>query len=168
MTDHATLLVAIAQIAIAFAGFSGVIAAFSKFRLHQDVTVFRVRLMVGAGLSALLYSLLPFLPAAFGAGEALSWRISSGVMALGGFIFPFLALKPARRLYKAGLIRTQPFSIFTNIGSTILTLSLTAVAAGFLSKYAAAIYLTALFFTLILCAFYFLMQMFAIELDPDD
>lgn len=168
MADSAGLLLAMAQIAIAFAGFSGVIAAFSKFKLHHDVTVFRVRLMVVAGLSALVFSLFPFLPPAFGASEALSWRIASGVMALAGFIFPFFALAPARRLYKAGLIHTQPFSVFTNVGSTIFTLSLTAVAAGFIPQYAEAIYLSAIFFTLILCAFYFLMQMFAIELDPDD
>jgi hypothetical protein len=168
MTDHAGLLLAIAQISIAFAGFSGVIAAFSKFRLHQDVTVFRVRLMVGASLSGLLFSLLPFVPMQYGASETASWRIAAGFMAATGFVFPFVALGRARKLYKAGLIRTQAFSAFTNVGSTIITLSLAAVALGFLKQYAAAIYVTALYFTLILCSFYFLMQMLAIDLDKSD
>lgn len=168
MTEHSGLLLACAQIAVALAGFSGVVAAFSKFRLHPAATAFRVRLMVAASLSTVLFSLAPFVPMLFGAGEQASWRICSAVMALGGAAFPFWAVRSARRLYKAGILHTQPVTIVTNIIGGALTIALFASAAGLIEGRQAAIYVAALYFTLTLCAYYFLMQMFAIDLGKDD
>jgi uncharacterized membrane protein YdfJ with MMPL/SSD domain len=165
MPPQSDLLIAIAQISIAFAGFSGVIASFSKFRLHADVTRFRVQLIVVAGLSTVIFSLLPFLPALFGVDEELGWRLCCAVLFVVGVVFPYFAVKRARELYRAGLLHTQAFTIVYNLIGVAITAALFFSAAGPLSHLGAAVYITSLVFTLFLCAYYFFMQMFAIDLD---
>ena len=164
MTEHADLLQTIAQIAIAFAGFAGVVAAFSTFRLAPEATAYRVRLMVAVALLTLLASLLPFIPVAFGISEDAALRISAFFFGLGTIAVAVWAWGGLRPLYQAGLLNTQVITtVWYTIGA-VLIIGLMTVAAGGIATLGPAIYLGGLFFGIILCCFYFFMLMLAIEL----
>jgi hypothetical protein len=111
MTEHADLLRTIAQISIAFAGFAGVIAAFGRFHLAPEVTVFRVRMMVGVALVTLLYSLAPFPPMALGLSESYNWRISAALLGTGLVAFYARTWTRLKPLFRAGLLDTQKHAI---------------------------------------------------------
>lgn len=167
MAEHADLLRTIAQISIAFAGFAGVIAAFGRFHIAPEVTVFRVRMMVGIALVTLLYSLLPFLPTAFGLSESYSWRISAALFGIGlvaMYARTWTRLKP---LFRAGLLDTQKHAIVVYLIGATLIVALLASATARVAPYAPALYVTGLFFGLAMSSYYFIMLMIAVELDRE-
>ena len=78
------LLQTIAEIAIALAGFTGVVAflgerARGKWR---SVDLFRFSNLLGTSIAALLLSFAPILLFKLGAPEAAAWRSSSGLIAV--------------------------------------------------------------------------------------
>lgn len=77
-------LLAIAEVGVALAGFTGVIGALGM-REHtalSEAARLQVWLMLEFSLGTVFFSLLPFAPANFGAADTLIWSISSGVMAV--------------------------------------------------------------------------------------
>jgi len=50
MMEYSGLLETLAQLFIAFAGFAGIIAAFSTIRLSPEITVFRLRALIAVAL----------------------------------------------------------------------------------------------------------------------
>jgi hypothetical protein len=164
LTEQADLLLTIAEIAIALAGFAGVVAAFSTFRLAPEATVFRVRLMVAEALMVLVAALLPIVIVKFGVSESTALRISAFLMGLGVTgvaVWAWIGLRP---LYQAGLLKTQ---VITTVWYTIgvaLAIGLFSVAAGYMVVIAPAIYLSGLFFGIVLCCFYFIMLILAADL----
>lgn len=85
------ILETIAELSVAFAGFTGVVAAFGR-RVGEtgsalDAHAFKA--MLASSLQALLFSVLPFLLSACGLEEPALWRAASGFMlaglAIGGF-----------------------------------------------------------------------------------
>jgi hypothetical protein len=165
MAEHADLLRTIAQISIAFAGFSGVIAAFGRFHLAPEATVFRVRMMVVAALVTLLYSLLPFLPTALGLSESYSWRISAALMGIGLVAVYARTWTRLKLLFRAGLLDTQKHAIVVYSIGAILIVALFASATAPVAPYAPAVYVTGIFFGLAMSSYYFIMLMFAVEID---
>lgn len=156
-----------AQVAVGFAGFAGVIGAFSHFRIHAQATAFRVRAMVGVALVEVLFALLPSVVAGFGAGEALTWRICSGLLAA---LTTALLLTMARRasiLYRAGRLFRLAAHLLSALAA-VLIVPLFAVALGYLGAYASAVYFAMMFFGMFLCAYHFLMLMVAVQLDASD
>lgn len=76
------LLLTIAELALALAGFSGVMTAFMK-RPGQltTVEVYRLAVLLGIAFGATFLALLPLVLAQLGAGGAPLWRGASAVMA---------------------------------------------------------------------------------------
>lgn len=167
MIDEADLLQTIAQIAIAFAGFAGVVAAFSKFQLAPEAAIFRVRLMVVIALAVLLFSLFPFLPPKFGLSESATWRLSASLLGIVVLIVAFWSWRRLKPLYQAGLLRTQKITVLWYSAGALLVVGLFGSAAGLFGSLAAAIYIAGLFFSLVLCSFYFIMLMIAVELEKE-
>jgi len=165
MVDQAELLQTIAQISIAFAGFAGVVAAFSKFRLAPEAAIFRVRLMVVVALVTLLFSLFPFLPPKFGLSASASWRLSAFLLGIIIFSLSLWSWSDLRPLYQAGLLKTQKITAAWYLFSALLIVALFLSASGLINSIAPAIYLTGLFFGLALCSFYFVMLMIDVELE---
>jgi hypothetical protein len=100
-------LLAIAEIAIAITGFSGLIGILARReRLDRSsIEFFRLRWMLEYSLITLGLSLLPFLIFAAGLSEESSWRLSSA-LAFGGFIFYL----PANRAFLSDFLkRATPF-----------------------------------------------------------
>ena len=76
------LLIAIAQIAVALAGFSGLIAAIRTAAPEgwHPRDVWSLSWMLGASIGALLFALLPAWLALFGMDEAGVYRIASALV----------------------------------------------------------------------------------------
>jgi hypothetical protein len=78
------VLETIAEVSVALAGFTGVVAAFGQRGGERwSVTnVFRFTAMLGASFSALFYALFPFLLHHLGFSEITIWRLGSAAVAL--------------------------------------------------------------------------------------
>ncbi len=80
MTGEGTLWV-VAEIAIGFAGFTGVVAVFGK-QSWGALNRYRFTALWATSLSTMLFALFPFLLVHGGLTEAEVWRYSSGALAL--------------------------------------------------------------------------------------
>ena len=85
MTSWSDTLLTTAQVAVAFAGFTGLIGLFvTRDRgLVEGGAMFRFRTMLDYSVIALLSALFPFLPDALQLPDDLIWRVSSIAMLLG-------------------------------------------------------------------------------------
>ena len=83
MDTESTLLV-IAEIAIAFTGFAGIIGALAGRRLKPDDPSVWLPfwVMIEFGLGTLFAALLPMLPHYLGAADRVTWAVSSGAVAV--------------------------------------------------------------------------------------
>ena len=102
MTEWRDVLLAIAEIAIAITGFSGLIGILARReRLERSsIEFFRLRWMLEYSLFALGLSLLPFLVFSAGLSDQSSWRLSSG-LAFAGFVFYL----PANRAFLSDFVK---------------------------------------------------------------
>jgi len=164
MAEYSSLLQVFAQVFIAFAGFAGVIAAFSSIRLSPEVTTFRVRSLVAVALFALFAALFPFLPPAFGASEYNTMRIAAIPVAIAMVGISYWIWRQSLPLYRAGVLDTRRFALLEYVIAATFATVFVAVAAGRLVELAPAIYLAALFFGLALCCYYFVLVILAVEL----
>ena len=83
--DWTEVLLTTAEVAVAFAGFTGLIGLFiTRNRgVLVEGEVLRFRTILDYSLGALLTALFPFLPAALQLSEASIWRLSSAAVLLG-------------------------------------------------------------------------------------
>jgi len=164
MMQYSGLLEILAQLFVAFAGFAGIVAAFSTIRLSPEATVFRLRALVVVALFALGVSLLPFLPEAFNATEAESLRISSFLFAVGTCGITLWIWRQLRPIYSAGVLDTQIFAAVQSVVAVLIIIALFAVSAGLVVEMGPAIYLSGLFLGIVMCSFYFVMVILAVEI----
>jgi hypothetical protein len=77
--NEADALLTLAEIALGFAGFTGVIVVFSRDRSApwEPIDAFRVTRMLSASLAALFFSLLPEGLFAAGLAAGATWRVAS-------------------------------------------------------------------------------------------
>jgi len=92
------ILQTIAEVSVAFAGFTGVVVAFGR-RPGQggsspDSHAFRA--MLASSLQALLFAILPFLLAACGLAAPGLWRVASAVLLVGLAFGAFMDVRYAR------------------------------------------------------------------------
>lgn len=165
--EHAAQLSTYSQVAVGFAGFAGVIGAFSRFRMHPQATAFRVRAMVATALLEVIFSLLPPLVAVLVVDATLSWRICCGVLALVGTGFLVLMARQASVLYRVGRLMRNAAYVLCAVAVVVIA-PLYAAAIGLMPDQAAAAYLAMLFFGMILCAYHFLLMMIAVQLDDSE
>ena len=146
MNDADTLLT-MAEIAVAYAGFSGVVSAFFRDRdqEHPELQSFRLQQMVLGGLITVCFSLAPLVVEKFIAGEELIWRVSSALYALALAVMIAKALMDTSRFRREGLMgeRALTAKLVTLLQSGALFLLLLN-AVGISAKYAAGFYLSAL------------------------
>ena len=71
------LLIALMSVAVAFGGFTGVVALIDRRAAHvsHHVVSFRVRFLIVAVLAVIVLTVLPFLFAAFRLSEEWIWRV---------------------------------------------------------------------------------------------
>ena len=132
--DHRDILLTLAEISVAFAGFSGVVAVFGRRDPGTWSFADRVRffMLVHASLSSLLLCIVPFGLLALNVAEASVWRSLSAVFVLNiivvGFLFirRFLAASSSERAEFTLIV----FPVFFAIIASVLVLSIYNVAVG--------------------------------------
>ena len=157
-----------AELSVAFAGFAGVVGAFSKFRVVPEVIALRVRFLVTVALIVLIGSLLPPVLTTLPVSENVTMRVSAFVIAICMSLVFVWSWRKFRPLQRAGLIHTQIATAIMYAVVCPFIIALWVVAAGGLASNAAAIYLAALFMGVVSCCWYFILLMFAIDIGQRD
>ena len=132
--DHRDILLTLAEISVAFAGFSGVVAVFGRRDPGTWSFADRVRffMLVHASLSSLLLCIVPFGLLALNVAEASVWRSLSALIVLNiivvGFLFirRFLAASSSERAEFTLIV----FPVFFAILAAVLVLNIYNVAVG--------------------------------------
>jgi hypothetical protein len=103
MQQESTLLT-IAEIAVAFAGFSGIAAALRTRGEWHPFDLYRTSLMLLNTFAVVVLSLLPVSLHYFGVSGAALWRVSSSVM----FLYPVLGSPLTIRFRPTGFPASAP------------------------------------------------------------
>lgn len=125
--EHQDLLQTIAEVAAAFAGFTGVISVFGHSGSSRDNwSVHGARTIIEASLFTILFAFLPFVVHGFGAGSEATWRISSGCFL---FLLAAGAFGGTRRVWRvAGAGNASPLSHSSLYAGITLTLGISMSA----------------------------------------
>lgn len=158
-------LFTVAEVAAAFAGFAGLVTVLTQ-RLaktpRRDFDIARFRDLLLLSLFVAAFALFPTLPAAFGASDEITWRVSALLFLVAWAAFGSQGLYAGRRLSRSG---SRPFArplFWNNLVVHVvamLALILVAVDASPVANVRAAVYLAALFAMLYLAGAY-LMALF--------
>lgn len=135
-------LAVLAQVSVAFAGFSAIVTAFGKRTPEQwrPLDRLRFRFMIEFSLFTLSLSLVPLFVLAFGIAEAVVWRSCSALLALGALFYMLLSAHRVRRLMVGGVGVSRGFvALNFAVGSAIALSSLLNACGGFAQT--AAVYL---------------------------
>jgi len=120
--DEFDLLLVIAQLSVAFAGFASLASALGNRNRRDETRVDAGRLinMLVVGLCTAMLALVPFVLTLFGSSASIVWR-SSAATALGTMVLfaPGLAMRTRRMQRYAGF----------NIRSNVVNFGLAAIAA---------------------------------------
>jgi hypothetical protein len=153
------LLQTIAEIAIALAGFTGVVAFLGQ-RARGDwrtVDLFRFNQLLAGSLAALLLSFAPILLFKLGVPEPLAWRASSGLLALYLAVSLAWSAQALRSLPEAERPEIIPWMLNLIIAANISVFVLQVLcAAGIAYSGESAPVLVALVWLLAFSAFQFL------------
>lgn len=157
----ADFLSTVAEVAVAFAGFAGLVTVLTQrlARTQREFDIVRFRDMLLLSLIAAAFSLFPTLPAAFGASEEATWRVSALLFLVAWVGFGIQGLLAGLRLSRSG---TRPFSrplFWSNLAvhvPAMTALSLVAADSSLVAHVRSAVYLAALFAMLYLAGAYLL------------
>ena len=144
---NADLMLTVAEVAVTFAGFAGLVTVIAQRLSGADTHLATLRLQAMLMLSLLVaaFSFVPQLVAGFGLSEEAVWRASSGLYGLawsGYMLFAMrlgLALQTARALPAGAALRIN------QVVHLISPLLLLAGAAGVWNSMTAQVYTVALF-----------------------
>jgi hypothetical protein len=153
-------LFTVAEVAVAFAGFAGLVTVLTQrlAKTEREFDVVRFRDMLFLSLIAAAFSLLPTLPSAFGASDEATWRLSAVLFLIAWAGFDLQGLIAGLRLSRSG---TRPFSrplFWSNLAihvPAMIALLLVAIDAPLVASVRSAVYLAALFAMLYLAGAYF-------------
>lgn len=100
----ADALTTLAEVSVAFAGFSGIVTAFRRRSPGEwsDLDRFRFRFMVEFSLATLALSMLPLFLAELGLSEGRAWSVASFVLGGGALAYLARSAWQLRRLLSAG------------------------------------------------------------------
>ena len=145
---NADLMLTMAEIAVAFAGFAGLVTVIAQRLSGADTTVATGRLQGMLVLSLLVaaFSFVPQLVAGFGLSEEAVWRASSGLYGLAWAGYMLFGIRLALALRTARALPTGTAALHINqVIHLISPLLLLAGAAGVWNSMTAQVYTVALF-----------------------
>jgi hypothetical protein len=132
----AEALAALAEVSVAFAGFSGIVTA---FRRHQPgewshLDRFRLRFMVEFSLATLALSLFPFFLSELGVEELEIWSLSSLLLGAGALFYLIRSVVRLYPLVMAGEPVSRGLAFVSIAVGIVITVSAFANAAGVFSR----------------------------------
>jgi len=157
------ILLGLSEIAAAFTGFSGIVAALGNTSTWSEIARFRFQNLLGISIATVVLSLLPILVSSYEIDDFLKWRIVCFVLAT--FVVGFLVLRApiARRLTQENAsdraLRTTGLA-FATILPIVLLLQVLSVVGIFSLGF--AFYLTGLLALLFLSALQFALLALAV------
>ncbi len=156
--EQAETLRTIAEVAIAVAGFSGVVVVLGHRNKREwtFVDTISIAMLLFASLGVVLFAFVPLLIAEVGVPV---WRISNGLLGVGHLFFLTWAINRMRGRLDQLLIPMWMFYLVTAVGLTSITLN-ALVAAGLLQSLASFAYLGGLVWLLAIAVMCFVALLF--------
>jgi hypothetical protein len=151
----------IAEVAIALAGFSALVAVLAgqPERGKARLDGLRLQIMLESSLLVVAFALFPIVPAKFGISPEATWRISAIVYLAVDIPLTILSAKrilPVRRLYTAHDRADRATSVAVQALGYGADLAMLTVVLGIVSQLSAAFYFLGLYMVLLLAGILFL------------
>ncbi len=157
--QHSEVLLTLAEVGIAFAGFTGLAALLARSRVDPKAHHARFRGMIENALIVVVSSILPLVLSPLGLPEAAAWRTASGVLAIVLVAEVAAAISRTLALESSSFSAALSLAIFGLLGLAICLLLTNA--AGVFAGLAGAVYLVSLFAVLVVSAILFLRLLLA-------
>ena len=166
---EADTLLTIAQVAAAFAGFSGLIAVLAqeRVRVPRAIAAAWLRRMVEFALMVLAFSIIPIVVARFDVSPLPAWRLLSLAFALVWGAGAWSAARRVRAMRAAGGSVGRGLGWMMTAANCAPLAVLVANALGAFDAQSGAVYLACLAFGLLLAGVLFLRLLRAFTLEED-
>ena len=164
--QHSDLLMTMAEVSVAFAGFTGVVGVFGIqiSKTSHERQIFLIGAMIGFSLITALFSFAPLILSTLGIPDVLVWRIASGLLAVAVIAWTAFGSFEARRLEKLG---EQPLPLLSNPVQGVIMLvllgSLFANAVGLFATRTSGVYVMGTFTPLVYAGVYFMSLVFSLR-----
>lgn len=162
--DPFSVLLAFLTAAVAFAGFTGVVALIDQTAAHvsREVISFRIKSLISSALCVLVLSSAPMICEGFGLSAKVYWRGGCALIAVVGVGYLIWVLRARGRLTgdAADGLNTTQFNIMTPLGAVTI-MGLVAAVAGAIPPM--GMYLMGDFFFLLISATVFLQLVLKLE-----
>jgi hypothetical protein len=134
--DATEVLSVLAEVSVAFAGFSGIVTAFRRRDpgAWSRVDRFRFRFMVEFSLATLSLSLVPLVLGELGMDEARVWSVSSLVLGVGALLYLLRSALRLRRIVAAGEAVSRSLAVVSIAIGIAIAASALANAAGVFAR----------------------------------
>jgi tellurite resistance protein TehA-like permease len=150
----------LAEVFVAFAGFTGIVATLGQRSegKWRPVDAIRFRALLEASLAGLVFSVTPFGFHYFGVAEAITWSFGSALLAVYVISFLFRIIRKQKRLRT-----TEDPNFVPGVRLVLVTLAIPVVATQLLNAIGAGLqhtfsgFLLGLIFLLILCCAMFVL-----------
>ena len=163
-------LLTIAEIAIATIGFAGIMSALRPSSSHTADAMhrLRLRLMVEAGASVMVFAFLPFVLLGLVDSEKI-WALGSGIIAVTSPLLVGSIYVRQRRLFGSSLIReTILFDTFVVVMAVLVEAALIVNCLGVFFEPRFAAYLLGVLFPLAVAVAMFIRAIFASDVNERD
>jgi len=168
--DPNEALLTIAEIAIATIGFAGIMSALRPSSSHSADAMhrLRLRLMVEASASVMIFAFLPFVLQVLVDSERI-WTFGSGILAVTSPLLVGSIYVRQRRLFGSGLIReTLLFDTFVVASAIVVEVALIVNCLGWFFEPRFAAYLLGVLFPLAVAVAMFIRAIFAADAHDRD
>lgn len=160
------LLLTLAEVAVAFAGFASLVSILGRRSARDDsrINSIRMRAMVLYSLMVVAFSLVPFFLQRYGLSDPAIWRASSALFAGSVAVTAIWLVRQVLRARSLELSSRRPFVIAIAVPIPTLTIAALLLAANIsviAPAFAAAVYLTGLGLLLFLAGFAFSLIIFS-------
>ncbi len=165
------LLLTIAEVAVAFAGFASLVSILGQRAAQDDfyVSSVRMRAMVLYSLLVVAFALVPFVLNRYGLRDEAVWRVSSALFAIAVVAVEVWLIRRVVGLHALSR-RTRPVLVIVIPTLSVASVTLLANATVVPSRLTAAVYLTGLGLLLFLAGLVFGLILFSFlaSVDSDE
>ena len=164
------VLQTVAEVAVAFAGFTGVVLAFGRRsdRAWSPMDIYRFRVLLGASLQTLLLSLIPLLLYHSGASERTTWAASSFLVCILLIVILTNDLRYLAPIRDQMARADRILGVIVSVGFACVFAAQVANVFGVFGSRAFAAYLGALIYYLTMASLMFLRLLSSVGLDSED